>query len=194
MKRGEDLAETSGAKVEVQVEEDVDLVTGAFAERRDVIHEIAEQTPSRDEARLIGPPESRHPSLEPSRALTKQVGLERGEPPLADFTTEFDETATVRDGVSVVRRPGDAPRRGVTPVHPDVVSHLATKEHMARNTETTSLDIEEGVLDRADGLADYAALTRPSRGLQSKHDVLVPVDRVADERRGKRSDDHADAR
>ena len=69
----------------------------------------------------------------------------------------------------------------MTPVHPDVVSHFATKKHMARNTETTSLDIEEGVLDRSDGLADYATLTRPSRGLQSKHDVLVPVDRVADE-------------
>ena len=102
MKRGEDLAETSGAKVEVQVEEDVDLVAGPFAERRDVIHEIAEQTPIRDEARFIGPPESRHPSLEPVRPLTKEVGLECGEPPLADFTTEFDETVTVRDGVSVV--------------------------------------------------------------------------------------------
>ena len=87
MKCGEDLAEPSGAKVEVQVEEDVDRVAGSFAERRDVIHEIAEQTPIRDEARLIGPPESRHPSFEPVRTLAKQVGLERSEPPLADFTT-----------------------------------------------------------------------------------------------------------
>ena len=133
----------------------------------------------------VGPPESRHPSFEPVRTLAKQVGLESREPSLADFTTEFDETITVRDGVSVVRRPRDAPRRGVTPVHPHVVSHLATEKHMARNAETTGLDIEQGVLDRSDGLAHNAALTRTCRGLQSKHDVLVLVDRAADERRCK---------
>ena len=179
--RGKDLPEPTRAKVEVQVEED-DTSSPVLAERRDVIHEMAEQTPVRDEARSSGLPNTRHPSFEPAGTLAKQVGLERAESSLADFTTEFDETVTVRDGVAVVRRPRDAPRRGVTPVHPHVVTHLATEKHMTRNTETTGLGIGGRYSIAPMAWLTTPALTRTSRGLQSKHDVLVTVDRVADER------------
>ena len=122
--------------------------------------------------REAGRPAARHLVL-----VGVHVRLQRLEAAIAYLAPERAHAFAIVDDGLVVRLAVDAPRRAVRPVDHRAVAQLAAEQFVRRHAQRLCFRVDDGVLDRAERLADDAARARTRRVQQFVVQPLVRAER-----------------
>ena len=148
--RPHDLPVTRDLRVEIQVEQDVHVRPGPFAQRPQMPPEIRDDLAVDVLARFERSAEARRPASRRACRVVEDVGLQRRETAFTDLRSKGRDPLDVGDRVPVVLRQPDPPGSAVRPVHRHPVSHPAAEQVAAGDAERLRPGVEHRVLDRSD--------------------------------------------
>ena len=192
----QDLEITLGLGVEVEVEQHVDVGSGAIAQRFQVHAQVAQHGAIHVELGIERRTESRPPALGVLGPLLvhEDVGLHGREALLAHLGAHRFHAIEVGDGGLVPARMIDAPRRAVRPVHANPITHLATEQLVAGHAQPLGLGVDQCVLDGTHSLRHHAAGTGARGAVELGIDALMLADRLPHHARRQVRNHGADAR
>ena len=160
-----------GLEVEIQVEEDVHVRPRAFAQRRQLFAQRADDAARRVQVDPVLEP--RHVQRRRLAVEQEDVGLERAEPAFAHLAPEGDEIVRAGKGrdphrLGAVQAVGPAMR----PVEPHPVARRPAEQRIYGDSERLRLYVEQRVLDRRDGLLRHAAGRLARARVEARRDRL----------------------
>src|SRR5450432_18 len=182
-----------GLGVEIQVEQDVDVRSGAVADRFKMHPQIAQDLAVDIDLGLERRAKSRPPALRLAGIVGEDVGLQRGKFLLANLTPDRFHAIEVVDRRLVPAGMIDAPGGAMRPVDPDTIADLAAEQFVAGHAEQFCLGVEQSVFDRAQRLRHHAAGSGTRRGKKLRMDALVLKCILSDHARRQTLNHRADA-
>src|SRR5581483_2135827 len=190
--RAQNLQIAFGLGVEIEVEQDIHVRSGAVADRFEMHAQVAQHLALDIDLRLERRAEAGTPAGRLAVVIGEDVGLQRGEFFLAHLAPDRLDTVEALDRRLVPGGMIDAPGRAMRPVDANAVADLAAEQFIAGYAEKFRLGVKEGVFDRADGQRYDAARGGPRRGVELGIDPLVLEGVLADHPRRQTLDCRAE--